>query len=232
MLFLQDMPRLIQMLGEELSVLEVGSQVGGFLYASTCYGWKPIGVDIGKDMCAFAKSKGHNVIEGTIESACFPDETFDAIFVWNCFEMLPDPTGTLKEIFRILRPGGKLFITIPNGDFIKVIERLLRFKSFDRLSENILKSLSYSILSGFPFQFGYTSKSITKLLNNGEYKNININNVNYLPVSSKRQLQTYALLEKNKLINTIYGLSQLIYKISLHKLILGPWMEIICEKSR
>jgi hypothetical protein len=70
------------------------------------------------------------------------------------------------------------------------------------------------------------------LLSNGGYKNININNINYLPVSSERQLQKYASLEKNKLLTTIYDLSQHIYKISLHRLILGPWMEIVCEKAR
>lgn len=229
-LFLSDIQRLQYMIGEKATVLEIGSQVGGFLHAATSIGWEAIGVDIGKDMVNFARSKGHLVMEGTLDDAKFSIDLFDAVFVWNCFEMLPDPWGSLKEIFRIMRPGGFLFITIPNGSFIKVIQPLLRLRSIKPLQLMLLKTLAYDILAGFSFQFGYTKSSILYLLSKSKYNNILISNLHYVPVSSEIQLKSKAFIEKNKLLKDTYLLAQAVYYLSLQQKLVAPWIEVRCQK--
>lgn len=43
----------------------------------------------------------------------FSDNFADSVFLFNVIYILENPTKTLQEIGRILKPGGKLFITSP-----------------------------------------------------------------------------------------------------------------------
>jgi SAM-dependent methyltransferase len=43
----------------------------------------------------------------------FPDASFDAVLCTEVLEHIPDPTETLREIHRVLKPGGRLLLTIP-----------------------------------------------------------------------------------------------------------------------
>jgi ubiquinone/menaquinone biosynthesis C-methylase UbiE len=41
----------------------------------------------------------------------FPDESFDGVMAASSIEQTPDPRATLNELFRVLRPGGRLRIS-------------------------------------------------------------------------------------------------------------------------
>lgn len=43
----------------------------------------------------------------------FSDASFDAVLCTEVLEHIPDPAETLREIHRVLKPGGKLLLTIP-----------------------------------------------------------------------------------------------------------------------
>ncbi|MCX6813412.1 MAG: methyltransferase domain-containing protein [Candidatus Azambacteria bacterium] len=43
----------------------------------------------------------------------FSDNFADTVFLFNVIYILESPNATLKEIYRILKPGGKLFLTSP-----------------------------------------------------------------------------------------------------------------------
>ena len=55
----------------------------------------------------------------------YPDESFDVVFAANVMEHVTDPATTLREIGRVLRPGGVLLFKTPNrGHYVPLIARL------------------------------------------------------------------------------------------------------------
>lgn len=43
----------------------------------------------------------------------FPDAAFDAVLCTEVLEHIPDPAETIREIHRVLKPGGRLILTLP-----------------------------------------------------------------------------------------------------------------------
>jgi SAM-dependent methyltransferase len=52
-------------------------------------------------------------IEGVALALPFPDGTFDALIVSEVMEHIPDDKGLLAEAVRVLRPGGRIAVTVP-----------------------------------------------------------------------------------------------------------------------
>src|SRR5581483_12290240 len=182
--FRSQMPKLLKKVGKRARVLEVGSQVGGFLEAAKEYGWHAQGVDVGHSVSNFARSKGLDVFTGTLTDAHLPSSSFDAVFVWSCFEMLPDPWAELKEVHRLLTDGGWLFISVPNGDFIKLIQPFTQIRKQNPLQEHLWKFLAYAILLGFAFQLGYTPSTLRYILGKSGFRNIEVRNQQYIPITA------------------------------------------------
>ncbi len=51
-----------------------------------------------------------------MEDIHFESESFDAVTLWNVFEHLYNPNGTLQEIHRLLKKDGILVMIFPNWD--------------------------------------------------------------------------------------------------------------------
>lgn len=103
--------------GKPGRILDIGCATGLFLDGMKSLGWETVGVEPSDVAAQYARTRmGLNVFHGTLESAAFPDSSFDVVTLWDVFEHLHDPIATLAEIRRILRPDGKLVISIPNPD--------------------------------------------------------------------------------------------------------------------
>jgi 2-polyprenyl-3-methyl-5-hydroxy-6-metoxy-1,4-benzoquinol methylase len=48
----------------------------------------------------------------TEQSLPFPDSSFDVVMSWSVFEHVSDPVAVLRDIRRVLRPGGYMFLQI------------------------------------------------------------------------------------------------------------------------
>ena len=47
----------------------------------------------------------------------YPDNTFDAVILSEILEHIDDDVAGLKEIYRVLKPGGVVAITVPNANY-------------------------------------------------------------------------------------------------------------------
>jgi SAM-dependent methyltransferase len=54
-----------------------------------------------------------DAVRGDVLALPFPDDSFDAVIVAEVLEHIPDDTGAMAEIQRVLRPGGRLAATVP-----------------------------------------------------------------------------------------------------------------------
>jgi SAM-dependent methyltransferase len=63
------------------------------------------------------------VLTGELDAQPITSGSFDAVFVMNCFEQLPDPGTTLLELRRVLRDDGSLLIRTPDADFVRAAHR-------------------------------------------------------------------------------------------------------------
>jgi len=109
--------RFVTRVKSEGRLLDIGCATGQFLRGMQRHpDFELFGVEIDHDAARVARSKyGLNVFNGRLEEAGFPDSHFDAVTLWDVLEHLPDPSASLMEIHRILKPDGVLLIRIPNG---------------------------------------------------------------------------------------------------------------------
>lgn len=98
------------------TLLDIGCAAGTFLVGMRRQGnWQLHGVELSADVAQIARERhGLDVFSGTLEEAAYPDNMFDAITMWDVLEHLHDPSESLREIYRILKPGGLLVIRVPN----------------------------------------------------------------------------------------------------------------------
>jgi ubiquinone/menaquinone biosynthesis C-methylase UbiE len=82
------------------------------------------GVDTEPENLEICRKHGLPVREGSLYELPFADASFDTVLFSEVIEHLDKPEKALNEIFRVLRPQGKVIVVFPN-DFIFKISRIL-----------------------------------------------------------------------------------------------------------
>lgn len=156
--------RLAGLLERRGTGLEVGSYVGAFLAAARAQGWNFEGLDVNPDINAYTRSRGFVAHDSDLESFTSTGRTFDAVAIWNTFDQLPDPRTALRACLALLRPNGVLALRVPNGEcYARWRSRLNGGSPSSRLATAIL---AHNNLLTFPYRFGFTPASLTRLLRN------------------------------------------------------------------
>jgi len=55
--------------------------------------------------------------QGNIYHLPFPDNTFDSVILSEILEHVTDDLAGLREVYRVLKPGGVVAITVPNANY-------------------------------------------------------------------------------------------------------------------
>jgi SAM-dependent methyltransferase len=78
------------------------------------------GVEPNPHAASYARKRhGLTVHDGDLAQAGLPESSFDVITAWNVLEHMHDPLSNLREMSRLLRPGGLLVFSIPNMDSLE-----------------------------------------------------------------------------------------------------------------
>ncbi len=95
-------------------LLDIGCSLGYFVEGALQRGWQASGIEISPHAAEEARSLGLDVKTGVLEDAVYPDASFDCVTMWDVLEHVPDPTFHMREVRRILKPGGIVAIGTPN----------------------------------------------------------------------------------------------------------------------
>ena len=96
-------------------LLDVGCGPGRLLQELRGQGWDVYGVDFSSVAVSRAQSAGLNVKEGDLLTSGFENNFFDVVVFSHSLEHVYDPVATLREARRILRPGGRVLLYLPNA---------------------------------------------------------------------------------------------------------------------
>ena len=107
--------------GGPARVLDLGTGTGAAAVRLARHGCSVEAVDHSIDMLARAQqhaaraglSDSIRFGVGDAEKLAFADESFDAVCIQGLLHHLPDPRAALAETHRVLRPGGRLFVSEP-----------------------------------------------------------------------------------------------------------------------
>jgi 2-polyprenyl-3-methyl-5-hydroxy-6-metoxy-1,4-benzoquinol methylase len=96
-------------------LLDIGCGDGRFLEFARRAGWSVVGVDFDQKAVDAARSLGLDIRLGGVE-AIGAEERFDGVTLSHVIEHVHDPIGLLRACYRLLRPGGWIWLQTPNVD--------------------------------------------------------------------------------------------------------------------
>jgi len=104
-------------------LLDIGAGRGELLRAARNAGWEVEGIEPSSQFAQVAADySGARIRSEPLEQCGFPDGSFDCVVLAAVLEHLHNPDETVREIARILRPGGVVFLDVPNehGLYFKI----------------------------------------------------------------------------------------------------------------
>nr|VFK27772.1 MAG: Methyltransferase domain-containing protein [Candidatus Kentron sp. MB]VFK30238.1 MAG: Methyltransferase domain-containing protein [Candidatus Kentron sp. MB]VFK75146.1 MAG: Methyltransferase domain-containing protein [Candidatus Kentron sp. MB] len=95
-------------------ILDIGCSSGTFLDAAKKRGWETYGIELNEAEFKQSVSKGHKVYSDSIQNMA-PEETFDAITMWDVFEHIKEGESYLNFVKSCLNKTGIIFLQIPSS---------------------------------------------------------------------------------------------------------------------
>jgi SAM-dependent methyltransferase len=102
----------------DATILDVGCGAGGMLEPLSRYG-EVTGVEMQQELVDFCHERGfQNVVVGDAYHLPAGDASVDLLTLFDTIEHVPDDARVLREVRRVLKPHGLVFISVPAYQFL------------------------------------------------------------------------------------------------------------------
>jgi 2-polyprenyl-3-methyl-5-hydroxy-6-metoxy-1,4-benzoquinol methylase len=106
-------------------LLDIGTGTGYLLRAAKERGWIPMGYDVDPEtVLKVSEKSGIKIFTGDFTKYDGEGTLFDMVTMHHALEHVKSPSAYLQVIHKILRPGGLLFIVVPNIRSISSLVKL------------------------------------------------------------------------------------------------------------
>ena len=123
-------------------VADLGSGYGYFTTALSNYTKRMDGFDVDKRAVGFATEQMLPLSNGNAHFYLFDGlntgmqaETYDAVLSFEVLEHVPSPGKYLEEAYRIIKKGGHLFLSTPNGLIANKNDCIIKYHAREHLTE-------------------------------------------------------------------------------------------------
>jgi ubiquinone/menaquinone biosynthesis C-methylase UbiE len=117
-------------------VLDLGCGAGVLTERLVAAGYSVDAVDMAPDMLEFSRqrlakydSSKYRLQRAECQSLPFPDAAFDVVACIGVFGYMDDVDAAIREVRRVLRPGGTLILSIRNLDHVTVFDGFFWLKA-------------------------------------------------------------------------------------------------------
>jgi 2-polyprenyl-3-methyl-5-hydroxy-6-metoxy-1,4-benzoquinol methylase len=102
--------------------LDIGCATGLLVKYMKDRGWDSKGLEICRESAEYGiKNRGVNIIINSLPDARLESNYFSVIHFSHVIEHVPDPLSFLREVYRLLVPGGMVIVTTPNIDSLQAV---------------------------------------------------------------------------------------------------------------
>lgn len=112
-------------------LLDIGCSLGYTLQAALDLGLAPSGIEVDPAVVERCRRSGFDVREAAMTQLPFADGQFQIVMMKHVLEHSPEPRVVLKEVHRVLRPGGGLFIAVPHLRYHKAMRHPETYRYFE-----------------------------------------------------------------------------------------------------
>jgi 2-polyprenyl-3-methyl-5-hydroxy-6-metoxy-1,4-benzoquinol methylase len=189
-------------------VLDIGSSHGVMLDILKKSGHIPVGIELNEKAALFSLKQGYEVYQQPIGNY-LQDDRFDSVVMANVVEHLNSPLNTLRQVWRVLKPGGSLLLATPNiGSVLPIINLYKVINKSGNLSSSFIANIGQICPPNHLYFF--TPTSLVFLMKKAGFTNCHL--MNAKPIINMSLLRTVTKF-------FTFSISQILYALTNGRLV-------------
>jgi ubiquinone/menaquinone biosynthesis C-methylase UbiE len=163
----------------DADALEIGCGTGLILERTHAIARSAVGIDLSAGMAVVSRRKGLRAVNASATALPFPDASFDVVYSCKVLAHVPDIRAAVREVRRVLRPGGRAFLEFYPPRSLKTLAYrivqlrrredpvFVRFDSIEDVATYLPSDLEIRSVRGVrifaPVRFCYTLPAVKRI---------------------------------------------------------------------